>query len=73
MEDRIEPEFEHVLDQPFSHIQETSIPIEHVSNPLPIGTELVQSIQPTPIYIFPETSITYAQHESLKHVTFFFG
>ncbi len=80
METRSEFDFEHVFDQGPLFVQETSTPIKQASNLLSTGTKLIQPVQPKPVestqvkpdYIFPETSTTYAQHESLKQVNVFF-
>lgn len=50
----------------------TFVPIEPINNLLLIGIKPIQLIQSTNVYIFLETSITYAQHESLKKIIIFF-
>ncbi len=80
MEEQSETNFEHVFNHGPLHVQETSPPTEQVNNPLLIGTEPIQLVQPNLIelvqvkhvYIFLKTLAAYAQHESLKQVTLFF-
>lgn len=79
MEDKCKLDFEQKLNQKLSHVQENYTPTNQVSNSLPTSIELVQLVQSKPfeliqykiIYIFLEPSIVYAQHKSLKQVTFF--
>lgn len=74
MEKWSEFDFQQVLHQEPLLVQETSTPTKQVSNPLLTSAKpvqlvhlnLVESAQVKPIYIFPKTSITYVQQESLK-------
>jgi hypothetical protein len=46
MEDRSEFNFEKVPSQEPFLVQEAYVPIKHASNPLPIGIEPIQLVQP---------------------------
>jgi hypothetical protein len=74
MEDKTKPNFEQVSNQESLPIWKKFVPTKQVNNLLPTNIKLVQLVQPkpveliqlTPVYIFIETSIVSAQHESLK-------
>ncbi len=44
MEDQSEHDFKQVPNQKLLHVQETSIPTKHASNPLPTDTKPIQPI-----------------------------
>jgi hypothetical protein len=43
-----------------------------INNPLPTRVKPIQQVRVALIYVFLETSTTYAQHENLKQISLFF-
>lgn len=73
MEDRNEHNFDHGTNQSLLHVNEPFIHVKPISDPLLIDIEFTRPIQSTHVYIFPNTFAIYAQHESLKQITFLFN